>query len=99
MKKLLAATAIIGLCLVGIFAFSNHQTVEAGPTNCDRYTYDAGFNHAKSVLTCCCYSQTILDNTYDLNMSNPCWEFRVGFAEGWAAYRNYCRNGGNLPQE
>ncbi|MEO9873158.1 hypothetical protein [Ekhidna sp.] len=62
--------------------------------DCNYYTYDLGFNHAKNVRRQCDLSPTILQNTYTLNMSNPCFQFRVGFQEGWFAYQSYCSTGG-----
>lgn len=62
--------------------------------DCSYYTYDLGFNHAKNVRMQCDLSSTVLQNTYTLNMSNPCFQFRVGFQEAWFAYQGYCSTGG-----
>ena len=62
--------------------------------DCSEYTYERGFNHAKNVRMDCSLSPSILQNTYDLNMSNPCFMYRVGFQEGWFAYQGHCSLGG-----
>ncbi len=66
-------------------------------TDCSEYTYDRGFNHARSVRTDCSLSPSVLQNTYNLNMGNPCFMYRIGFEEAWFDYQGYCSlpGGGN----
>lgn len=95
MTILLKSSLVLSFALALGMSGQKQSSANITPIDCNYYTYTLGFNHAKNVRKQCSLSQSVLNNTYTLNMSNPCFEYRVGFLEGWVAYQGYCSLNGD----